>query len=247
MRLDPATMVRNADAVSKQLLITPNDQLIAKDNITIQFPSRFLSKNIAGLGDNPWAIGVFAVALDTGEYAVFNWMAKVPLAPSSIREVEYQGVAYQEFEFFKGDVICPNINLVLSDTLPYYLYEEMYSTGKYPWFLSELDVLTLFKTTADAAGIRLVSNNATYEMLIAHLTRQTSDRYKVYRHVAAADMTKLIGPEFDIIGLRNVAYGAQDTTSKIMGSYLDEGLTSALISPSDRISTIESIYRKNQS
>ncbi len=143
--------------------------------------------------------------------------------------------------------VSPNINLVLSDTLPYYLYEEMYSTGKYPWFLSELDVLTLFKTTADAAGIRLVSNNATYEMLIAHLTRQTSDRYKVYRHVAAADMTKLIGPEFDIIGLRNVAYGAQDTTSKIMGSYLDEGLTSALISPSDRISTIESIYRKNQS
>lgn len=246
MRLDPSKLTRNAEAVIKQLTITPNDQLVAKANVTIMFPSRFLSKHLAGLGENPWCAGLFLMALDTGEYAVFNWLSKIPLRPSSIREVDIDGVGYHELEFFRGDVICPNTNLVMYDTLGYYVYEEMYSTGKYPWYFQEYDVLTLFKTVKEAGGVTLAANNATLEMLVAHLTRRIDNRYEFYRHSNPGDMNRLIGDGFDIIALRNVSYGAQDTASKIMGSYLDEGLTSALISPSDRASALEEIYRKNQ-
>lgn len=246
MRIDPSKMTRNAKAVLDQLVISPNSQMIAKANVTIMFPSRFLSKNLASLGGEPLCVGLFLVALDSGEYAVMNWVAKVPLRPSSIMETEHDGVLYQEFEFFKGDVICPNTNLVISDTLAYYVYEELYSTGKYPWYFTEYDALTLLKTSKETCGVKLAANNATFEMLVAHLTRQIQNRYDFHRHNNPGDMNRKIGDGFDIIALRNVSYGAQDTTSKIMGSYLDEGLTSALISPSDRASALEEIYRKNQ-
>lgn len=246
MRIDPSKMTRNAKAVLDQLVISPNSQLIAKANVTIMFPSRFLSKNLASLGAEPSCVGLFLVALDSGEYAVMNWVAKVPLRPSSVMETEHDGVLYQEFEFFKGDVICPNTNLVKSDTLAYYVYEELYSTGKYPWYFTEYDALTMFKTAQETCGVKLAANNATFEMLVAHLTRQIQNRYDFHRHNNPGDMNRKIGDGFDIIALRNVSYGAQDTTSKIMGSYLDEGLTSALISPSDRASALEEIYRKNQ-
>lgn len=45
------------------------------------------------------------------------------------------------------------------------------------------------------------------------------------------------------VPLRNVEFGAQDTTAKITGSYMAEGLDSAIVNPSDKVSKIESILR----
>jgi hypothetical protein len=43
------------------------------------------------------------------------------------------------------------------------------------------------------------------------------------------------------IPLRSVTYTATNTTNKLAGSYFQEGLVSALVSPSERKERIESI------
>ena len=46
------------------------------------------------------------------------------------------------------------------------------------------------------------------------------------------------------IPLRSVVYGATNTTNKLAGSYFNEGVISALVSPSTRIEPIEELLRK---
>ena len=47
-----------------------------------------------------------------------------------------------------------------------------------------------------------------------------------------------------LIPFRSVTYGATNTTAKLMGAYFDEGLTSALVNPSQRTEKIEELLRR---
>ncbi|MNJ68815.1 hypothetical protein D3C77_650980 [compost metagenome] len=46
-----------------------------------------------------------------------------------------------------------------------------------------------------------------------------------------------------IIPLRNVSYGATNTIAKLTGSRFDEGMTSAIVNPGDRVERTEMVLR----
>jgi hypothetical protein len=64
-----------------------------------------------------------------------------------------------------------------------------------------------------------------------------------YRH-QFKDTKQLTDKPPEIIALRSVQDGASNTTAKLMGAYLDEGINSALVDPAERLERVEDLLRR---
>lgn len=238
---DPNNLVRSPEKV-KSTLIEDGDQLITKTGCKIYIPTRWTDKHLAIVGKETRVISVFPIVIDDKYYSVSSAVASMPLTPSRTSIVTIGEEECYEFLFDKGAVICPNINLVRVSTMAYYLYDEIIAKAHVPWFLDYADVLRLLYTTRMHADIVLAANNVPMELLAATIARQSKDVTKYYRHVAVNDKVMMVNkPSY--VPLGNVLVGATNTTAKLMGNYLDDGITSALINPTTQIDPVETLFR----
>lgn len=80
------------------------------------------------------------------------------------------------------------------------------------------------------------------ELIAAAIARSDDDLRVYYRQVVQSyEEISLSPPRY--IPLRNISYGATNTIAKISGSRFDEGMTSALTNPSDRVERTEAMLR----
>lgn len=238
---DPNNLVRSPEKV-KSTLIEDGDQLITKTGCKIYIPTRWTDKHLAIVGKETRVISVFPIVIDDKYYSVSSAVASMPLTPSRTSIVTIGEEECYEFLFDKGAVICPNINLVRVSTMAYYLYDEIIAKAHVPWFLDYADVLRLLYTARMHADIVLAANNVPMELLGATIARQSKDVTKYYRHVAVNDKVMMVNkPSY--VPLGNVLVGATNTTAKLMGNYLDDGITSALINPTTQIDPVETLFR----
>lgn len=236
--LDPNNLVRDPGKV-KSTLVEDGDKLITKTGCKIYIPTRWTDKNLAVVGNEIRVMSVFPIIVDDKYYSISSAVSAMPLTPSRTSIVTIADEECYEFLFEKGAVICPNLNLVRISNAAYYLYDEIIAKAHVPWYLGYEDILRLLHTAKMHADITLAANNVPMELLAATIARQSKDVTKYYRHqVASGKATK---PEY--VPLGNVLLGATNTTAKLMGNYLDDGITSALINPTDQIDTVETLFR----
>ena len=80
------------------------------------------------------------------------------------------------------------------------------------------------------------------EFMAAYIARYKNDRTKYLREVAKTpkdfDMKNLAW-----VPMRNVFWSAPGTVNKLAGAYFEQGVTSALVNPSQRVEKIESVLR----
>lgn len=239
--IDPNALVRNAEKV-KSTLVEDGDQLITKTGCKIYIPTRWTDKNLAVVGKEIRTIAVFPIIVEDKYISISSAVASMPLTPSRTSIVTIGEEDFYEFLFDKGAVICPNLNLVRVSTMAYYLYDEIIAKAHVPWFLDYPDVLRLLSTAKMHGDITLAANNVPMELLTATIARQSSDVIKYFRHLVPNEKASLVYKP-DYVPLGNVLVGATNTTAKLMGNYLDDGITSALINPTTQIDPVETIFR----
>lgn len=239
--LNPNNLVRNADKV-KSTLVEDGDQLITKTGCKIYIPTRWTDKHLAVVGKEVRIIGVFPMVVEDKYISISSAVATMPLTPSRTSIVTIGEEECYEFLFDKGAVICPNLNLVRVSTMAYYLYDEIIAKAHVPWFLDYSDVLRLLHTAKMHGDIVLAANNVPMELLAATISRQSKDVTKYFRHLVPNEKASMVFKP-DYVPLGNVLVGATNTTAKIMGNYLDDGITSALINPTTQIDPVETVYR----
>lgn len=232
---------RDGDAV-KASLRTVGQQLIATKDIKIVIPYRYVQGKLASVGNLITTTTIFALVVD-GVYGVSNICSTMTLTPSSNTVVSFNGEDYFEFSFDKGSVVSPNINLVIDDKNAYNVYNEFIAKGRIPWFMSYEDVGKILATAHNYAGITLSGTNAPLELIITSIARNSNNLYEYYRNTI-----KNIDEQFEkppsYVPFKSVSYGATNTAGKIMGSYFDEGLTSALTAPDGGPEGVEIHLRK---
>ena len=86
------------------------------------------------------------------------------------------------------------------------------------------------------------STPAVLEIIVSTICRDSNDLRRYYRQVVETKEEISQNPPA-LIPLRNVSYGATNTIAKITGSRFDEGMTSAIVSPGDRVERTEKILR----
>lgn len=241
MNIDQFT--RDADKVHAALKEVGN-QLIAVKECKIYVPEHYMGSFLGSMDDDGVRIiGIYGITVDDKYYATSRCTTMINIDPSIINIVEIDGMNYMEFFFQKGDVVIKNTNLICISTLLFRIYDEIVAKGKVPWYITYQDLCLLFDTAKAHGEVNLGVESAIIEMVGSSMARNSEDKTLFFRHLlkTKADKEKL-SPEF--VGLRSVAYGATNTTAKLLGAYFQEGMTSALITKSERSESIEEILRK---
>ena len=235
--------VRNPGKVHEALMELPDGSVTTKRDVKIYIPQRFVEKQLAAIGAETYIVGIFVMVVDDKFYAVSTVNAMMRIQPSTISTVKFDGDSYLEFYFAPGSVVIANTLLLKADALVYKIFNEIIAKGHVPWYVNYEDLAKLFDTADTHAGVNLMGSHAILEMFAAAIARDPNDRSKYYRHAIQQQSDVETSPP-KMIALNSVTYGATNTTAKLLGSYWDDGLTSALVNPSQKTEQIEELLRR---
>lgn len=234
---------RDASRVHAVLVEQPDGSVLTTRGVKIYVPERFAEKELAVIAAETYICGIFAIVVDDKYYGVSTANAMMRIKPSLISTVKFDDDTYLEFTFDPGAVVIATLDLIKNDTLVYRIFDEILAKGHVPWYLSYDDLAKLFETSAYHAGVNLLGSHAILEMIAAAVARDPKDRTKYYRHTVGSQADQHDRPPA-MIPLRSITLGTTNTTSKLLGSYFEQGLYSALTNPSTKTENIEDLLRR---
>lgn len=241
--MDITKLTRDAAKVHAYLRELPDGRLVTTKGVKIQIPSRFAEHSLAEIGAETHILGICAFLVDDKYYGTMMVDAMLRIEPTSTIRTMVNEDEYFEFYFEPGSTVISSLDLIRTDTIVYRIYHEFIASGRAPWYTSYLDLGGLFETAREHAGANIGQDPEKTELLISMIARSEEDRHKYYRQVIKSMVELLKNPPV-IIPLRSVTYSATNTTNKLLGNHFDEGITSALVSPSERVEPIEDILRR---
>lgn len=234
--------IRDASKVYAVLKETEQEELIATKPIKVYIPARYPEHDLAIFENEITFLGVCAFVVDDKYYGVSVVPAMMRSEPTLVNTVNIDDVDYIEMTYDPGALVIANLKLVKIDNLMYRIYDELVAKGRVPWYLGYEDLGKLFEHSKYHAGVRIGSNPAVFEMIVAAICRNPDDVKQYYRQSVRSREDLALRPP-TIIPLRAVSYGATNTIAKLMGSHFNENVTSALVSPGERVERVERLLR----
>lgn len=234
--------IRNAGKVLSQLVDLPGQPVVTKSNLMIHIPVRFNEIGLASIGASVFVYGLFAIILETGEYALCNVNALVELKPSLIETITIDDVEYYQFRFYAGDTVIQTKELVCRSSLIFTAIEEFVFKGKIPYYVGYDDMGKLFDTAKKHSRTSANILPSVMEFMAAYVARDRQDRTKFIRETAKTYEDFQL-KKMDWVPLRSVYWSAPSTVNKLAGAYFNDGVVSALVHPSERTEKIEQILR----
>lgn len=219
-------LVRDA-SIADTLVKEVDGKLVALKPLDIHVPFRYVPAKLAHIGERFMCIGIFPIVYDNKRYMVSNISGYIELTASSMRTEEINGEEYYILSFDRGSIISPLMDMLVSDDGAYNVYNEFIGKAKIPWFLNYEDIGKCLANVHYFNGITLSGTNAVIELIVASIARSSKDTNVYYREVIKGLSQQNTDPP-TIVPLRAVISGTTNTMGKLMGSYADEGLTSAL-------------------
>ena len=241
--MDISKLKRQPDKIWSDLKTLSGNKIITQSGCKIYIPEKYQDHRLVTIGVETYILGICAFVVDDLYYGVSKAPTMLRIEPDSIATVKVDDVSYFEFTFDKNSAVIANTNVVQDDKLLYAIYNEFIAKGSIPWYITYRDLGELFSLSKEYTGVRLGANHVIHELIAATITRDPNNLNKQFRHVLESkkDLDTL---EPRIIKLNSVSHGATNTTAKLIGAYWDEGVTSALVNPSERIEPIEDILRR---
>lgn len=234
--------VRNPDLVRKSFAVNDAGQLIAKSACKIQIPIRFKDKGLAEIGIRTFTYGFFPIILSTGEYLINNVTALIELTPDSVTTCTIDEVEYYEFHFEKNSCVFKNMDVLKSGALMFNIFDEFIFLGKLPWYAEYEDVAKMFDTALKFAGSEIGNFPEVMEFIISMICRSKDDLSK-YLRTRLTDYKQVELGKVAYVPLKSVYYSVNSTLNKIAGSYMSQGIDSAIVCPTTSTGTIERILR----
>ena len=232
--------VRNPEKVLSVLSDLPGKPVVTKQKITLQFPVRFSEIGLAKVGTETFVFGLFAIALDSGEYAVCNVNSLIELGKGLVEKEVIGEVEYFNFTFQPGDIVFKTKELVARPSLIYTAIDEFVFKGKIPHYLDYDDMGKLFDTAEHFAKTSAKILPSVTEFMAAYIARDKENRIKYIRETATQykDFKNL-----KWVPMQSVYWSAPGTVNKLAGAYFQDGIISAIVNPSERVDKIERILR----
>lgn len=240
--MDPKNLKRDPKRIHAALKKTSGGQLVTPGGCKAYLPVRYAEQGLATVASEVVVVGILAWVVEDKYMGVSLTNAMMRLSPSSVNTVTVAEEDYYEFVFDAGSTVVQNVELVKDDTLPYRIYNELFAKGRVPWYMTYEDLGRIYESAEKHANIVVGANHAVIEMMAAAVCRDSKNLTRYYRHVVEKEQDLVTNPPA-VTKLKDVGLGATNTTAKLLGSYFTEGLTSALVNPSDRKEPIETLLR----
>lgn len=241
--MDLNRLKRNKDKVRLNLVKLDDRSVVAKEGCNIYIPQRYVNKGLAGIGETIWSVGIFTITLDSGYYGVMLLPVGVVMQPTEVRQVKIDDVVYYNCRFESGSTVMESHLVEKTDDYIGGLFGEFIIGANIPHGFNLLDLIKLFSLAEKYTGFQVGSNHQVYETIVNIMARDKDDLSKQYRYRFHQLSDVESQPPY-IVGLRNAAITATNTTAKLVGSYFDDGTVAALINPTTRLEGVEEILRR---
>ena len=210
--------------------------LFVGNKLEILIPDRYAQHGCLELTNEVKTLGVFDMKVN-GKDSGYLLPARITIIPSEMETITVGTDKFVRLTLYENDVFIKNRDVVMDEQLAYVVFYEIIYGGNAPKFLTYDDKVFLFDTVSEVTGISFPTDHVVFEMMVALLHRDKKDISLQYR---LGDMKD----EPMNIPLRLVSHAALSTTSKIVGSYMDDGIDAALVNSSDINSDIEDLLRQ---
>lgn len=228
---------RNAQQVQAALRTLDDKRVVCVKDTRIYIPARFTEVGLASVGTKTQIIGILAIVVDNC-YSVLMANALMTIDPTRVSTVDFDGTEYLEFFFEAGATVFVSTEVVQQDALLYLIYNEIIAGGRVPLYLSYVDLGHIFDTARQLAGANIGGNREVTELICSLIARKEAQREIYYRQsIQSLAEVNVHPPAF--IPLRSVQYSATNTTNRLVGSYMEQGIVASLVMPAERQERIE--------
>jgi len=240
--MDISKLKRNPKVIHDNLQKVKGGSYIAKKECKIYIPEKYKQKRLARFAEHTYILSIYAIVIGD-EYGVGIAPTMIKTAPSTVINININDVPYLELVYEPGDQVVVSTMVLKDDTLLYPIWDEFITLGNVPWFINYEDLGGLFQLSQKYTGINIGANHAIVEMIAAIISKDPNNLNKQYRHFIEK-MKQIETDPPKVIKLKDVTYGATNTTTKLIGAYWNDGLNSALVNPSTSNEGIEDLLRK---
>lgn len=207
------------------------------NKLIVRIPKRYEIYGCLKIQQEVHTLGIFELIINDKIEKGFFLPAIAIMIPSDIQMVNIENETYYELTFEKNDVFMKSSYVVQNQALSYVIFKEFISVGKLPKFINYQNAPLMFDTLQKITGAKLTSNSVIYEIIFAYLYRNKKDIMKPYRLTNMKEE-----PVF--IPAKDVAHSAISATGRIVGSYLNDCITSVIVNEAENNSEIEDILRQ---
>lgn len=213
-----------------------NTFIVEANKVEAFIPERYTTFKFCAIEEDVSVFGIFDLKINDSEWTGFIIPNIITLAPNEIDTVTLDEERYIHCTFYKGDVFMKSRTVIKNKFLIIKMFKEFIGYGNIPRFITYDNCHKLFATVKSMAGMDLNLEPAVMEMVWAFLYR-LSDDLRIQARFGTPKQKK------EFISLRNVTYAPDSTTAKIFGSYMSDGLNSALVNPNEENKPLEDIMR----
>lgn len=206
------------------------------ETLEARIPKRFETYGLLQVHNAVDTVAIMDLIIDDTYQAGLHLLAKVTTNPTDISTITVGVMDYLVLSYTTGDIFIENTQVVKNSNIIYAVYVEFITRGNMMYTLGYDDIARLFDSSKDVTGSSIPVDHVIFEMVYSHLARQRDNKFIQYRHT---DMTE----PFSFIALRSVGYAPDSSTSRMLGSYFDEGLNSNLVHDNDTRHPVEDLLR----
>jgi hypothetical protein len=217
-----------------------NDKLIFSGGkeLIIRIPKRYEVYGLLDIQDTINTLAVLGIEIDNKYMCGLKLLGMFEIPTKEYEEEVINNIAYIKIILEKDDIVFNSIKTIKNSSITYAIFVEFMTYGKWPYFIDYDSACTILERANLDTGMSLNVNRIVYEFIIAHLARDADDVNVFYRHT-----NKKKPP--NLLMLRSVSHATESTTSKVLGSYFNDGLVSSLVHepPNDSNYEIEDMLR----
>lgn len=198
------------------------EKIFIGEELKIYIPMRYEVYHMLDITETVKTLGVFDMIFDGKYRAGLLMLATIEIDPSEVDTITVGGVKYSVLTLRKGNRFICQTQVIKDQDIIYAVFMEFITRGKWSHIFGYEDVVKLFDHTQELCGSNLPVDHVILEVIYSHLARAKNDIATQFRH------TDMSG-EFMMIPLRSVSYATTSTAARLLGSYFNDALNSALL------------------
>lgn len=233
----------NPSVISENFVVNSAKQVICKNPCYIQVPAYFFDQGLGKLGADISIYGCFVVILEDGQYGLVSMTAMFSIAPTSTNIKTIDGMEYYEFFFAKDSVVFKTTGLLSQSKIIYEPFQNFLFMGRVPWYITYDDHGRLFDTGPKYADFGALRNPEVMEFLTAMCARKANSTSNEFLRNVIKDYSEGDVGNVEFVPMGSVVATVRSSLNKISGAYAQDGIISAIVSPYDKVGTVEKIVR----